>query len=474
MSLPTHTGARVVGRLLAVLAVLALLGACGTTPDPKPTDLTPPEQPAPEPEPTPDPVDPEIIKASGIQEWEMDGLKVVLKPTPGPVVIAELIIQGGLTNTTPETDGVEELALRVASSGGTTDTPRDAFTSRLNSMGSEIGHDTDRDYSTLTMRSIRPYWTQTWELFGEVLLSPAFTDKQIELQRTRQIEEIKGIQDNPDDYVGILASQSHFDGHPYVRRTVGTEASVKKLTRDMLVTYYRGLMTRERLTLVVVGDLKRAEVEEAVRSSLATLPKGDYTFPGLPPVPEKPSKVATQVRPELPTNYMIGLFNAPAPTHPDYFPMLVATSLLSDRFFEEVRTKRNLTYAVAAGLSKRRRNYGYLYVTAVDPTTTVQVMYDEVERLATRELDPKGFGELVNVFLTEHYMRAETTAAQASLLANAEMTGGGWEQTLVFIQNIEKVTPEDVMRVTKTYIKDIHWGYIGDPSKADMNVLTSR
>ena len=56
--------------------------------------------------------------------------------------------------------------------------------------------------------------------------------------------------------------------------------------------------------------------------------------------------------------------------------------ILSDRLFEEVRTKRNLTYAVQAGLSQRAANYGILYVTAVDPANTLPVMLAELTSVA--------------------------------------------------------------------------------------------
>ncbi|MEL6182784.1 MAG: hypothetical protein AAFS10_27765, partial [Myxococcota bacterium] len=239
---PAPFNARTCCRVIASIWIVAWAVACGTTPEPitDPTPIsqtTPAEEPS-KPEPMPDPVDPAVVKASNIEEFAVDGLKVILKPTPGPVVVAELLIQGGITNIEADKDGIEEMALRVASSGGTTAVPRDAFTSKLNSMGSEIGYESGRDFSLLTMRSIRPYWGATWELFGQVLLSPAFDQKQIDLQRTRLIDEIKGIRDNPDDYVGLLARELHFKGHPYARRMSGTVESVQKLTRDQLMDHY--------------------------------------------------------------------------------------------------------------------------------------------------------------------------------------------------------------------------------------------
>ena len=119
------------------------------------------------------------------------------------------------------------------------------------------------------------------------------------------------------------------------------------------------------------------------------------------------------------------------------------------------------------------QNYGYLYVTAVKPNETVKVMIDEVLRLTVEPILAADLKEIVNIFLTEHYMKLETNSAQAGVLADGEMLFGGWEQSLVFIEQIKKVTPDDILRVCETYLKNIHWGYIGDGAAVDPALLKS-
>jgi zinc protease len=153
---------------------------------------------------------------------------------------------------------------------------------------------------------------------------------------------------------------------------------------------------------------------------------------------------------------------------------LVATSHLSDRLFEEVRTKRNLTYAVSVGHQLRRSNVGYLYTTTVKPNETVQVIYQEIDRLQAQPISAKELNDQVQVFLTEHFMRQETVSAQAGALVSYENVGGGWEQSLVFLDRIKAVTPEEIQRVSKTYLTQIHWAYLGKPEAADAALLGSK
>jgi len=460
------------GLLLIALTAATTLTAC---PGPQVVvDKPPVETPVVAPEPTLPPVPADLIAKSNIEDFEVDGLRVLLKHTKGsPVVALDVYVDGGAANMTPATAGVENLALRAATTGGTAKYPRETYNARLESMASSISATAGRDYATISMNCVGPFFAATWEIFADVLTAPAFDAAQLEIERSRVVEQIKATEEDPDEYVSVLATELHYANHPYAIRPIGTEANVAAFTRQQLADYTKAALTRKHMMIVVVGDIDRATIEKVIKTDLAAIPAGDAAAPAMPAAEASPSGVKAVTR-ELPTNYIFGFFAAPAPTHPDYYAMQVATSVLRDRLFEEVRTKRNLTYAVSAGLSARRSNIGYLYVTTTQPNETIKVMYEEVEKMATTPLDAKTLEDLVATFLTQHYMALETNSAQADQLGRAEMLSDGWERSLVFIDMVKQVTPADVMRVVQKYVKDVHWGYVGKPEQADDALLKSR
>lgn len=458
--------------IVLMLVALVSLSACESAPDPKPDPI--PKEVVTLKVPELSAVPKEAIANSGVEEFEVDGLKVILKQTPGrPVVSVRLYIPGGLATADPATVGLEDLALKVGTSGGTKTTPRSEFKASLESMGSSISGGSDRDYATISARSVRPYFAPTWKLFAQVVTEPSFDEKEFELTKKRTVEGIRARLDDPDQSLRITATDVFFADHPYGFQVSGELETVEPLTRDALVAHYKTLMVRERCTLVVVGDVARDELEAGIKGDLSAMPSGKWEPVLAPELIAGPADLKV-VEKEVATNYMLGYYSAPPPTHPDYFLLKVATSILADRLFEEVRTKRNLTYAVSAGLGSRQRNYGYLYTTAVDPKTTVSVMYAEVERLQNEPIDADELNDQLAVFLTEFYLGQETVDAQVSSLGASEVVGGGWEQTLVFIDRVRAVTPADIQRVAKEYMRNVHWGYVGDPAKADKALLTSK
>lgn len=392
------------------------------------------------------------------------GLTVILKHTPGnPVVSVRLFFDGGSRSLTDENAGIEELALDVATGGGTANTPKTELSARLNAMGSAIGYNADLDYSTINMSSLSVYLADTWELFCEVVFTPAFPESEIEIRREQLIQAIRMRQDSPDDRLVDLARELLFEGHPYANRPIGTTQSVTWLERDELVDHYVGLFDVSRMLLVVVGDVSEDELSDLIGERFVDLPDSDSALE-FPPslVIEGPDFAISEA--QLPTNYILGMAPGPATTHQDYVATLLAMRHLSDELFRAIRTERNLTYAVSAGLSSRLANYVYLYVTAVDPEATIPIMLSEIKRLQNYQIPEQDVDNLIAGFITRYYMGIDSNAAMAQELGWWGLFGGDPALADAFIDNIRGVSADDIQRVANTYLNDFEFAVIGDPT----------
>src|SRR6185369_105187 len=208
-----------------------------------------------------------------------------------------------------------------------------------------------------------------------------------------------------------------------------------------------------------------------ITATFGKLPRGTYKPPTTPALTFNASTVDITSR-ELPTNYIQGLFSAPSITSPDIYPMYVASSLLRDRVFEEVRVKRNLSYAPDAFLKTQAANIGGIYVTAVDANQSVRVMLNEITRLQREPVSKDDITAVIAQFLTTYYIGQETNAAQAASMAQYELIGGGWRNSLSYLEKLRSVTPADVQRVSQKYMKNIRFVVLGNPAKIDKNVFT--
>lgn len=412
-------------------------------------------------------------QASLVSEFEVNGLKVLMKRREGSLTVAAgLFIRGGATNITASNAGIESLMLS-ASTEATTGFPREKMRTELSRMGTVIGSSSNNDYSVLSMGSTRLHFDRSWQLFTDVILRPSFAKEDVSLVQERAIVSLSDDTDSPDVYLQKLQERVAYAGHPYLNDMSGTTETIAKLTPDDLRAYHTKVMETSRLLLVIVGDLNPNDVRQLVAASIGKLPRGTYKPEPVPVLAFDKSTVEVTPR-ALPTNYIQGLFTAPSLTSPDIYAMRVASSMLRDRVFEEVRVKRNLSYAPDAFLRNQAANVGGLYVTAVDANQSIRVMLNEISRLQTQPVRADEIQAVVAQYLTTYYLGQETNAAQAGELAQYELIGGGWRNSVDFLERLSAVTPADVQRVSQKYMRNIRFVVLGNPQSVDSAVFVGR
>jgi zinc protease len=412
-------------------------------------------------------------QASLITEFEVNGLKVLVKRREGSQTIAaDLFIRGGVENISAANAGVEAFMLDVASDASA-NFPRDRLRKETARMGTVIGGGVNYDYSWLSMAATRANFDRSWEIFTDVALHPSFIKADVAVVQSRILAGLQSETDDPDNYLQRLQERVAYVGHPYLNRPEGTAEIISRLSDSDLRAYHQKIMQTSRLLLVIVGDLDAAQLKTRIAASFGRLPRGDYK-PQAPPTLSFTSSTVDVTSRDLPTNYVQGLFTAPPITSPDIYPMRVASSLLRDRVFEEVRVKRNLSYAPESFLLSQSANIGGLYVTAVDANQAVRVMLNEITRLQREPISSDDINGVTAQFLTTYYIGEVTNAAQAAELAKYELIGGGWRNSLVFLEKLHAVTPADVQRVSQKYMRNIRFVVLGNPQQIDKTVFTGQ
>jgi zinc protease len=408
---------------------------------------------------------------AAVTEYNVNGLKVLVKRRPASLTVAAgLFIKGGSRNLTAQNAGIEAVMLD-ASSEASLNFPRGRMRDELARMATSIGSSSNEDYSVLSLVCTRQNFDRSWRIFTDVALHPAFTAEDVALVKDRQLASLRSEADDPDSYLELLNDRVAFAGHPYANRPSGTVEAVSRITPQSLREYHDRVFTTSQLLLVVVGDVDPAAIRTLAAASLAKLPAGSYKAAREPALlfSESTLNITSQ---SLPTHYVQGFFAAPAPDDPDIYAMRIAMSILHDRVFDEVRVKRNLSYAPDAFLRTSQANVGGLYVTAVDANQAIQVMLNEIAKLQSRPVDPDDIGQSLGQFLTNHFIAEETNAAQAGVLARYEIIGGGWRNADLFIDKLRTVTPADVQRVAQKYLRNIRFVVLGDPTGINSQIFT--
>ncbi len=413
-------------------------------------------------------------QAATVTEFEVNGLKVLLKRRAGsPTVAASLFIRGGTRNIDAKNAGIEDLMLKSAIEAGKKYT-RQAVRREISRTGSGIGASAGNDYSIVSLGTTRPNFDRVWDIFTDTLMNPAFAPEDIERNRQATLTGLREGGVSPEGALETEIERVIYAGHPYANDVAGTLATVSGFKASEIVAYHKKMMETSRLLLVFVGDLDPAELKTRIAASFGKLPRGDYKEQAFPPLDFSKASVDIVARPNLPTNYVKGVFDAPPLTSPDYYPMRVAMSILQQLIFQEVRQNRQLSYAPGAELEKFGANTANISVSAVDANQSVQVMLEQVNLMKTMRLNDDIVKEVAGNFLTTYYLSQETSAAQVGELARYELIGGGWRNAFEFLNRISNVRSDNLVAVSNKYMKNIRFVVIGDPKAVDSSIFLQK
>jgi zinc protease len=384
--------------------------------------------------------------------------------TSSDIVVANVYLLGGVRQVTSANVGIEPLLLELTERGTRT-YAKERLRRQMARLGTSISMGIEPDWTSFGIRATRATLDSTWAVFASRVMQPTLDSSEFEIVRSQFLAAVRQRKDSPDALLEFLADSVAFAGHPYALPPSGTEASISMLRASDLRKYHAEQFVKSRMLLVVVGNVTRAKVEQLLTQSLGRLPAGTYrwTMPDTLPRGKGGSLVIERA---LPTNYIMGRYPGPLAGTKDYVALRIATAVLSGQLFGEVRSRRNLTYAVDAPFIEHAVSAGGLYVTTVSPDVTLDVMRQQLAGLKTGSLDDSGLESLVAQFTTQYFLDNESNAEQADFLARAYLFNGDISAADRFAAELRSVTPEDVRHAAQRYMKDIRFVYIGDPKRA--------
>jgi len=401
-------------------------------------------------------------------------LKTIHRRVDGNEVVAvQIYFRGGARNITAQNAGIEELLLEVATQG-TRKYTKSQINRELSRMGTVVDSAAAYDFSVIAMRCVRGKFDRSWALLTEMVLNPLFDEKDVALAREQLLNGLRQQNDAPEPAVALMAGNLLYDKHPYRNSPSGTIESIGRLTTADLRAHHARMLEGGRLLVVAVGNVGLDEMRKKVETSFGAIPKGGFSNEPVPVLSHAANPEFQVVDKPVATNYIRGTFAAPAPSHPDYPAFSVTVNILQQLLFQEVRVKRNLSYGAEVSLQSNAANSAFISVTTAKPDETLRVIFDQIDFMQRQILLAEPLRSIIGSYLTQYYTKLETNDAQAARLAEYELQGGDWRRLMTWMEETGKVTPEDIQRVARTYLRNFHIAAIGNPAQFDRDLFQSR
>jgi len=321
----------------------------------------------------------------------------------------------------------------------------------IDSIGGQLDAFTAKEYASYYIKVLDEHLPLAVDLLSDIVMRPAFEAEEIAREKKVILEEIKMVEDTPDDLVHELFTERFWGKHPLGRPILGTKETVEALTTETLREYFNGAYVAPNVIVSAAGNLDHANVRDLISKAFGSLPsRGEEFHEAAPAVTPT---VLTRTK-ELEQSHLCLGTNSYPQKHDDRYVSYILNSVLggsmSSRLFQNVREKRGLAYSVFSGLSAYR-DAGNLTIYAGCAADAVEEVVDLcVEELRGLKRNPLPDAELARA--KDHLkgslmLSLENTASRMSHLARQEIyfeRHFGLDETLAGVQ---RVTTSDVQRV---------------------------
>jgi predicted Zn-dependent peptidase len=349
-----------------------------------------------------------------------------------------------------ERGGVAHFVEHMLFKGTATRTAED-IAQAIDSIGGQLDAFTAKEYASYYIKVLDEHLPLALDILSDIVLNPAFSADDVKREKKVVVEEIKMVEDTPDDLVHELFTQGFWENHPLGRPILGTRETVEALDADVLREYFRSTYTPQNLVVSAVGNLDHGRVRDLVAERFGgLLPQGE-PYPDLAPIVVP--KVLVRNKELEQSHICLGTSSYPQ-NHDDRYASYLLNTLLggsmSSRLFQNVREKRGLAYAVFSGLSAYRDAGSFTIYAGCANEAVDEVVDLIVEELKGVRRMPVPHSEIQRA--KDHLkgslmLSLENTASRMSHLARQEIYFDrqfGLDETL---EGIERVSADDVQRV---------------------------
>ncbi len=396
-----------------------------------------------------------------VLSYMVDSVRVIQRLNGATDVVAvNVYLLGGSRQLTERTQGIESMIL-TASRYGTRSFPDTTLRAIWGQTGSELTSAIGSDWTMLGFRGVRQEFDRSWNIVTERMTVPTLSAAAVDVARGRMLSALRQQRSSPDGEISMVSDSVVFAGHPYGLSPFGTETTLAALDSATLTDYVRQQVVRSRIVVVVAGSVTRAMVTAAIQRTLGGLPVGAYRWTPPPALGKRAATAMLLHRPAA-TNYVIGIFDGPAPTHEDYPAFQTATAFLGQLITDAVRSKRGLSYAASATVQERALVTGAIYVSTGRPDTVLKLIRRQIENLRSPDSLPSGMTFSSDRKSLSYLFRHATNAAQVEALAQAELLQGDYRLADNLPRRMRSVSSTSVRQAARKYMQNIRFVYAGD------------
>lgn len=343
---------------------------------------------------------------------------------------------------------------------GTRNRSASKISNEIDALGGEMNAFTTHEATAFYVKVLDQQTGAAFDLLADLFHHSRFAARDVEKEKQIVLEEIRTVQDDPEDYIHELHAKDVFGYHPLGRPILGEAGSMQRLSRQSLVQYKEKHYRPEKTIVAVAGNFSFPEIIEYVSTYFGQW-KGNGHRTVSSTFQDEPWPDQTQERPSLyskpleQVHVCVGFKGLPV-GHQDRFAAYVLSTILgggvSSRLFQEIREKRGLAYTIYSHLSGFLDG-GMLTVYAATRPREVAAVIDQIcketGKLCRRVVDEKELERTKTQLKGSLMLGLEGTYGRMNKLAKDEMYHGRHVSLQEIVKAIDRISSEQIRQLSQ-------------------------
>jgi len=378
-----------------------------------------------------------------------NGIRVISQRIPHACsVTVGIWVVGGSRQEKPAIGGVSHFIEHLLFKGTEKRTSFEVAR-EIDSIGGFLNAFTGREFVCYYTKALADFFPKALDLLADIFLNAQFPADEIENERKVILQEIKMLEDNPDDHLNELFHQLFWRGHPLGMPIIGSAGSIQVMSRDFLVNYKKDTYLAGDIIISAAGNLEHQALLDLLSSHFLSLPAGSSHRLVSPPVQSK--KVAKEQRDLEQLLFSLGTKGL-SQNHPGRYDLLLLNTILggsmSSRLFQEVREKEGLAYSIYSFLESHSDAGAFVIsagTTADKFSRVMEIVLRELRRLKNEPLSESVLAAAREQLKGNILLSLESSDNIMSKLAKNEIYLGGYQSIEQVIAGFSAVTGETIL-----------------------------
>jgi predicted Zn-dependent peptidase len=403
-----------------------------------------------------------------------NGIRVVSETLPKSRSVSMGVwVKVGSRHEPPQIGGISHFIEHLFFKGTEKRSAKD-IAIEMDSLGGEMNAFTSQETTTYYAKVVDEHLPVVIEILADILLGAKFDPVEMEKERKVILEEIKGVEDTPDDYIHELFTNTVWPDSPLGRPILGTKDTIRDLKHDDILSYINSNYSPREIVISVAGNFEHARLIELLNLHFGKLARNGAprkeTTPAFSPAVSVKKKQLEQVQLCLGCK---GLHY----THEDRYTILALNTVLgssmSSRLFQEIREQNALAYSIYSYVTFYR-DTGLLTVYAgTDPSNALEVVrlvMKELNKIKEEGITAAEELRVKNQIKGNLILSLESSNSHMSRLARQEIYFGKYLSIDDIIKGVESVNAKEVQRLAQMLFnrENIALTILGPLSKADV------